>query len=76
MRVVYRSRQPVTVQGQTGYADFWSGDEARARLEASGAPGRVFESVTDVDLNDASRFGPAQRTKALAALDAAYPAAG
>lgn len=73
MRVVYRSRQPVTVQGQTGYADFWSGDEARVRLEANASAERIFEAVTEADIQDPARFNDKQRAKAQAALEAAYP---
>jgi hypothetical protein len=71
--MVYRSRQPVTVQGQTGFADFWSGSEARARLEASGAPDRIFEAVAETDIQDPARFNDSQRAKALLALETAYP---
>lgn len=69
-RRIYRSRQPIVVDGQHGFADFWSANELRARSEAAAAPGRIFEALT---LADIERFTPAAQLKARAAWAAAYP---
>lgn len=72
MRVMFRSRQPVVVDGRHGFADLWTRDEARAREHAGAAPGRIFETVTEESLDDPARFSAGQRAKALQALAAAY----
>ena len=70
LRKIYRSRQPVVVDGQTGYADFWTSNELRARQEASKAKGRLFEALTEADI---ASMPPAAQLKARAAWAAAYP---
>lgn len=66
---IYRSRQPITHDGKTGYIDFWTSNESKARVEAEQSPDRIFEALT---LSDIDKFNPNQRLKALAAFESCY----
>lgn len=70
MRRIFRSRQPVVVEGSTGYLDFWTPNELRARQEAAKAPERIFEALTEADI---ARMPPAAQLKARAAWATAFP---
>jgi hypothetical protein len=66
---IYRSRQPVTYQGVTGYLDFWTRSEERAREEAAKSPDRIFEALSEEDI---ANLPPASQLKARAAWEAVY----
>jgi hypothetical protein len=68
--VIYRSRQPIVVEGRSGFADFWTANELRARQEAAAAPGRLFETLSESDI---AKLPPAAQLKARAAWAAAFP---
>lgn len=66
---IYRSRQPVTQNGVTGYIDFWSKDLERAKCTHSQSPDRILESLT---LSDIKNLTPGQQVKAMSAWQNAF----
>lgn len=67
--VIYRARQPVTVDGRTGYLDFWSKDLDKVLDNVSGSPDRVFQTLT---LSDIEKLPPGQKLKAMHAWENAF----
>lgn len=69
VKKIFRSRQPVTHEGRTGYLDFWTKDMSRALAETEKDSTRIFEEFSYAQICE---LPPGPRAKAEAAWLAAF----
>lgn len=69
-RVIYRTRVPVEIAGQRGFADTWTPDRSRADVRAEAVPEAFVEALTWAQIQT---FEPAAQLKARAAWANAFP---